>query len=59
MSAIEIIGVILLIAAVFILQFVGGSAGLILGIGLGATGAVMTGVWRHKRKYGLLSRCER
>ena len=50
MKPTEIIGIILIIAALIVLQFVGGSAGIIGGIALGAAGIVLSGVWKHKPK---------
>ncbi|WP_160634933.1 hypothetical protein [Pseudoflavonifractor sp. 60] len=49
MGASEIIGVLLLIAGICVLQFVGGSAGLIGGIVLVGAGIVLAGVFRRRK----------
>ena len=50
MNAIQIIGILLLIAAVLVFQFVEGSTGLMVGIVLGLAGAAMAGVFGRNKK---------
>ncbi|MCI8423115.1 MAG: hypothetical protein HFF50_06255 [Lawsonibacter sp.] len=48
MNALEIIGILLLIAGILVFQFVSGSAGLIGGIVLAGAGAVLAMTKRRK-----------